>query len=108
MPEEKKSSQPLPKIEWVEGHIQRTVKAIAPVQSEDVLLARLLERFNKHHRQRRRLRRSLGLGALIGVVGSSFADIEWLDLIDTLMAWFVKPVVLKMGQLIPGFIDRLS
>lgn len=97
--------------QWVAIHLQETVRAISPVTPAHVLHQTLISRFQRYHRQRRLIRKgfigSAGLGGLTLVADGIF-DIEWLELLNSLIDWLAKPLVLKLAEAVQPYLDWLS
>lgn len=97
--------------QWVASHLQETVRSISPVTPAHVLQQTLISRFQRHHRYRRRIRNSImsgtGLGGL-ALAADAIFDIEWLELLNSALNWFGRPLLLRLTDLTSNYRDWLS
>ena len=111
MPESHKTLQSQTTGDWIGLQIHRAVQAIAPPQPEGVAVERMLTAYRRHYRFYR-LKRVFGFscisGSGIAVAITSWADIEWAELIQTLFEWFSRPLALKFTQSFAAFMDLLG
>ena len=98
-------------VQWVTLHLQHTVRNIRPEQPEEALQTLFTKRFQQHQRRRRWLRTgmagSAGLGGL-GLGAEALFDIEWLELINSLLGWIGRPLALRFAEIASSYRDWLS
>lgn len=88
-------------VDWVTLRLKQTVCAIGITRSETALTAIFIRRFRRM-RCRQRLQRfgiTLASGTGFGVGAGSVFDIEWLELMNSLLNWVGLPMALKLSQL---------
>ena len=99
-----------PSIQWLVLHIRQAVQAIVPNQQEEARLETLLHQLGKHH-ARRRFRWHLGIGFMggssLGLAAATVFDTECAELIEALVEWFGRPLVLELSQTLHSLISKL-
>ena len=110
MSNQQPSSGEAESVQWITIRLQQTVRAIGAERSETGLVDLFAVRFKRMQRRRRLQRFGVGLasGTGVGFGADALFDLGLLDLINVLLDWVGRPLVLKLSDSAPYYIAFLS
>ena len=97
-------------VQWATLQLRRTTRAIRPGRPEALLQDIFVSRFLRYHASRRRFRNGIiggsGLGGL-AIGTDALFDIKWVELLNNMLDWFGRSLILRLAEITPPYLDWL-